>query len=426
MLALTSPLCGEELAPGDILSHENWQLAKDLLPPEVLRHYERGEYASPIVRLEDGSQHWSKAFVEATQRNAGTLALDEKGAIVEKATGTKPPYIQGFPFPNVTPDDPQAGIKILWNTYADVWNNGSFHNSVQIHWVSTKGVERSATQEVYYLYYQGQPRQYIPAHNPDDLLVQFLATTVDPADLNGTAALNWRYRDSDKRDSVWAYVPALRRVRAVSPANRSDGFLGSDMSEDDGPFFDGKLEDFTWKLVGEQDVLRLVDPFNLRGECQDRALPGGGWRGIFKRVPVVGFQDPQWKGLPWAPMSFALARRRCWIVEGTPKDRYYLYGKVQLYIDKEIYQGAYNRKFDWRGELMNVYAVFGSLNGIHGEGDDYYSNACIVYQGAENVKANRATVVTPPKLEGAEPPNDRRIKHDPQFFSPQTLARFGK
>jgi hypothetical protein len=43
-----------------------------------------------------------------------------------------------------------------------------------------------------------------------------------------------------KRDSSWSYVPALRRVRAVSPANRSDGFLGSDVSQDDGRFFDGK------------------------------------------------------------------------------------------------------------------------------------------------------------------------------------------
>ena len=72
-----------------------------------------------------------------------------------------------------------------------------------------------------------------------------------PADVNGTAALTWRYRDPDKRDSSWTYVPALRRVRAVSPANRSDGFLGSDMSQDDGTFFEGKPEDFTWKLVGE-------------------------------------------------------------------------------------------------------------------------------------------------------------------------------
>jgi hypothetical protein len=426
MLMSTSPLRAEELAPGEILSRQNWQQAKDLMPPEILRHYELGEYANPIVRLDNGAQHWSKGFVEATQRNATTLALDEKGAIVEKATGKKPPYIQGFPFPSVTAEDPQAGLKILWNTYADVWNNGSFHNNVQIHWVSTKGLERSATEEVYYLYYQGQPQQYIPAQNPGDLLVQFLSTTVEPADLNGTTALNWRYRASEKRDSVWAFVPALRRVRAVSPTNRSDGFLGSDMSEDDGPFFDGKLEDFTWKLVGEQDVLRLVDPFNLRNECKDRALPDGGWRGIFQHVPAVGFQDPNWKGLPWAPMNFALARRRCWIVEGTPKDPYYLYGKIQLYIDKEIYQGAYNRKFNWQGELVNTYTVFAALNATHGGGDDYYANGCVVYQGAENLKANRATVVTPPPLEGKEPPNDRRIKPDPHFFSSDSLVRFGK
>ena len=71
--------------------------------------------------------------------------------------------------------------------------------------------------------------------------------------MNGTAALTWRYRDASKRDSAWTYVPALRRVRAVTPSNRSDGFLGSDMSQDDGPFFDGKPEDFTWKLKEKKD-----------------------------------------------------------------------------------------------------------------------------------------------------------------------------
>ena len=90
-----------------------------------------------------------------------------------------------------------------------------------------------------------------------------MATTISPADLNGTAALTWRYRDSEKRDSSWAYVPALRRVRAVSPANRSDGFLGSDMSQDDGQFFDGKPEDFTWTLKGDSDQLRFVDPLSF-------------------------------------------------------------------------------------------------------------------------------------------------------------------
>lgn len=426
LLLLSAVGRAQELRPGDVLSAKNWQLAKDLMPPEVLRHYERGDYANPIVEWKNGMQRWPKAFTAATQQNGATLRLDGHGSIVETATGKRPDYICGFPFPTVTADDPNAGLKILWNHYFNWWNNGNLRNYVEVHWVSGSGVERTATQDVYFLYYQGQPRQYIPPHNPDDLLAQFLATTVRPADLNGTAALTWRYRDPDKRDSVWAYVPALRRVRAVSPTNRSDGFLGSDMSQDDGPFFDGKPQDFTWKLVGEQDVLRLVDPFSLDGLQRRIKLPDGGWRGLFKKIPMVGFQDPAWKGSPWAPVSFALTRRRVWIIEGVPKDAYYLFGRIQLFIDKETYQGAYNRKFDWSGNLVNTYIVFADLNGSGGDGDDdFYGAGTIVYQGAENLKLNRATVITAP-VEHGDPPNDRRIQLDPQFFASQALVRFGK
>ncbi len=425
LAVLRHPARAEELKPGDVLSQENWQLAQDLMPPEILKHYERGEYANPIVSWENGRQKWSQDFLEGTERNRRELTLDDKGAIVERSTGKRPPYIRGFPFPDIDTEDPRAGLKILWNHYFDWWNNGNLHNYVRLNWVSATGVERSAIQDVYFLYYQGQPRAYSPPENPNDLLVQFLATAVSPADLNGTTALTWRYRDPEKRDSVWAYVPVLRRVRAVSPANRSDGFLGSDMSQDDGPFFDGKPEDFTWKLIGEKDQLRLVDPWSLKGDYKRVPLPGGGWRGIFKRVPMVGFQDPNWKGVAWAPLSFALAKRRFWIIEGVPKDPYYLYGKIQLYIDKETYQGAYNRKFDWRGELVATYSVFAPLNAAEANTGDYYSSGTVVYQGVENIKRNRATVVTPP-VEMGDPYNDRRIRFEPQFFSPEALVRFGK
>src|SRR5262249_29844364 len=163
------------------------------------------------------------------------------------------------------------------------------------------------------------------------------STANAPADLNGTTALTWRYRDTDKRDTNWVYVPALRRVRAVSPANRSDGFLGSDMSQDDGPFFDGKPEDFSWKLIGEAEMFRLVDPLSFAGQATQVWLPTGGWRSVWPPMAIVGFQDPNWKGIAWAPVNAALARRPCWIIEGIPRDKYYLFGKIQLYIDKETY-----------------------------------------------------------------------------------------
>ena len=45
-----------------------------------------------------------------------------------------------------------------------------------------------------------------------------------------------------------------------------------------------------------------------------------------------------------------------------PHDRYYLYGKLELWIDAESWIGAWNRKFSWKGELLNTYQVYGYLN----------------------------------------------------------------
>src|SRR5262249_36536554 len=158
--------------------------------------------------------------------------------------------------------------------------------------------------------------------------------------------LSYRFKDPAKRDLSWAYVPALRRVRAVSPANRSDGFLGSDQSQDDGFFFDGKPEDFTWRITGHKDGLRLVDPGSLAGEVQRTARPDGGGRTkLINNDKTVGYMLDDWKGVAWAPAGAALAKRKFWVLEGLPKDKYYLFGKLELWIDDQSWAGAWNRKF---------------------------------------------------------------------------------
>ena len=418
----------KRLAPGDVLSQANWQQAQDLMPPEMLKHYQSGGYTNRIVAWPDGAFTWEKEFREATEKNRGRFVLNGQGTIVEKATGQQPPYIYGFPFPDVDSTDPQAAQKILWNSYYGYWYLGNSHNQVRVTWINPTGVDREAGQDVHFLYYDGQDERYrIP--NPSNLFMQFIATSTYPADMNGTTALTWRYRDSDKRDSNWVYVPALRRVRAVSPANRSDGFLGSDMSQDDGPFFDGKPEDFTSRLIGEKDQFRLVDPLSLEGKANDVWLPGGGWRAMRSdQIKAVGFQDPDWKGLAWAPVAPALAQRRMWILEVVPKDKYYLYGKIELYIDKETYQGAYNRKFSWNNELLNTYYILGFMSHNFQRpdgGTEVLWGSNMGYQTAENIKMNRATVSgleAPVK----NPANDRRVPYDPSFFDVNTLQRFGK
>jgi hypothetical protein len=254
------------LRSGDVLDQHNWQQAEGLLPPEVLAHYKNGEFANPIVDWPDGIQHWGADFQKGTDENRGKFTLNERGTIIEKTTGRQPPYIVGFPFAGIDPTDPQAPVKILWNYFYQWWYNGNTQVVTALQWIGPTTLEREAMQEVRYLYYDAQPRRLSPQENPNDLRLQFLAKAIGPADLYGTAALSWRFRDGQKQDLLWSYVPALRRVRQVSPTNRSDGFLGSDLSQDDGPFFDGKPEDFTWKLVGETEMLRLTDPYSLNGD----------------------------------------------------------------------------------------------------------------------------------------------------------------
>ena len=416
------------LPPGSVLSQSNWQRAEGLLPPEVLQHYERGEFQNEIAEWPLGLYKWQPDFLTATEKNRGRFKLNEYGTIIDAKTGEQPSSIYGFPFPDIDPSDPEVGVKILWNSYYGYWYQGNSRNEVRLVWLNPDGIDREAGQDVYFLYYDGQaPRYRMP--NPNNFLMQFISTATYPTDLYGTTALTWRYRDSVKRDSNWAYVPALRRVRAVSPSNRSDGFLGSDMSQDDGPFFDGKPEDFSWKLIGSTDQYRYVDPLSLEGKSNYVWMESGGWHTIWDEdVKSVGFQDPNWKGISWAPIGPKLVKRPIWILEAVPKDQYYLYGKVQLYVDRETYQGAFNRKFGWKGELLNTYYILGVLpqKRVRPDGEEEWLWASNMgYQAAENIKRNRATVsgLLPP---GKSPANDRRIPYDPSFFDFMTLQRFGK
>ena len=83
----------------------------------------------------------------------------------------------------------------------------------------------------------------------------------------------------------------------------------------------------------------------MKGKSESIWLPNGGWRANWPDIPFIGYMDPEWTGVGWAPRTGALAKRPHWVIEGVPHDKYYLYGKMELYIDKVTFQGAWNRKF---------------------------------------------------------------------------------
>jgi uncharacterized protein len=75
---------------------------------------------------------------------------------------------------------------------------------------------------------------------------------LSPANVRDTAFLIWDYPERDKEDDQWLYLPALRKVRRISAADRGDYFLGTDFTYEDIKL-DGKLEpvDYDFSLLGK-------------------------------------------------------------------------------------------------------------------------------------------------------------------------------
>jgi hypothetical protein len=362
-------------------------------------------------------------FRAASRSNQGRYALTEDGSIVDAETGAAPDFIIGHPFPTIDPADPDAGAKVVWNYFYTVWYGGDSHFLTELVMLNRNEVERSLRTEVKIRLYDGAPEAR-KRPNPENLFVQTLATVVHPADMAGIVSLTSRYRDAGKPDSLWSYVPGLRRVRQVSTLNRSDGFLGSDISLDEGPFFDAKPESFTFRILGSGEQLVLADPFSLRGEADLVPAPGGGWRTVWKDVPRIGADAPGWTGLPWAPVSAVLIRRPVWVVEAVPKDPNYLFGRVVLRVDAETYHGAWTSKYDRAGSLLISYQA---SRGVYYRTPDgsYVQSGGIAVRTAENFLYDRATVVLfPPR--NPHHPADYRVPLDPNEFSAASLMRLGK
>lgn len=416
------------LGPGDTLGPATWRQAEGLLPPEVLRHYETGGYVNTLYDWPAERFEWAPDFKAGSDANAGRFDVGKSGEIVDVRTGTQPAHVLGFPFPRIDAKDPKAGAKIMWNHLYRTYYYGNLRAESQINMLSATKLERRLDVDASFQYFDGVPVDERPA-NPQNFLYQSLVLVRSPADVNGTGALTWRYRDPTKRDSAWTYVPALRRVRAVSPVNRSDGFLGSDMSQDDGPFFDGKPEDFTWTLVREVEQLRIVDPLNLAGKSNAiwHEERGGFWRANWPDMPFLGYMDRAWKGLAWAPVAAGLAKRRFYVVEAVPKDRYYLFGRIEFYVDTVTFQGAWSRKYDWKGQLLQCFQVMGWDNHVYTRPDgkkDWGPGSNQAFQTVENVKLERATVagIKSTPTSGF----DANIRFPPGLFDADALVRTGK
>jgi outer membrane lipoprotein-sorting protein len=124
-----------------------------------------------------------------------------------------------------------------------------------------------------------------------------------PADVKGTAFMNWSYAEAGKSDDQWIYLPALKRVKRISSDGKGDAFMGSDFSYDD-----------LAERHPSRDTHTIVGSETINGEA-------------------------------------------CWIIESKAKDSSEVYSKTISWISKERLTGFKREYYDSKGALLKTLTV---------------------------------------------------------------------
>jgi len=419
LLALIIVPARGDVVPGETIDKSNWQKVEGLLPDPILNYVKKGDYILRIGKL-NYEPLWETEFKKASEANAGKYDLDADGNIVDPKTGKRPDYIYGFPFPNIDSNDPKAAAKITWNRSFAIFKGGQTYFPYGVEWVGRGGFERRIRGLSIDYYLDGRPNQ-LP--NPDKAELKELSNVSSPASVEGFIQLTWRYMDN-RPDSVWSYVPAVRRTRQLSSVNRSDPFLGSDFTSDDTFVWYGKNQSMTWKLVGQQDILvqtAQADPISmLAGPEGD-----GGTSWITPKEfagAKFGYETPGWTGAPWAMTNVIWVKRPVWVLESFPKDPYYSYGRQVVYADREnnllLYKVVYNRA----GEYWKV--VIADMSPAWAQDGNHRYSATMVQMAIDD-RTDHSGIGTGTGTQGNLSEYNTARVHTADF-SVDALLRFGK
>lgn len=121
-----------------------------------------------------------------------------------------------------------------------------------------------------------------------------------PADVKGTAFLQFDYDDPSREDERWLYLPALKRVKRITGSSKSEYFMGTDFTYDD-----------MGRRAVDEDIHILI-----------------------KEEEVDGHQ--------------------CWVVESKPREKDYMYSRKVAWIRQDAFIPARVEYYDRQGNLLKI------------------------------------------------------------------------
>lgn len=269
-----------------------------------------------------------KDYMAATEANAGK-------AVYNKDTLQVDGWVAGMPFPNVSADDPDAAVKLMWNHhYAQPTKNVQDYPQFAFVFISDKtGLERKQEWVFKRYFMKGRLGTDQVVEGDGSILSKTLLYATYPNDIRGLGLFTIRH-DSPKLEDSWAYIKSVRRTRRLSGGTWMDPIGGTDQLNDDIEIFNAHPSWYAgFKLLGKRTILAVA---NSTSTTWNQDASGDA------EFPVVDLANaPYWNPKDgWEP-------REVWVIEAiTPPE--HPYSKKVLYMDTQFprfYQAeAYDRK----------------------------------------------------------------------------------
>jgi hypothetical protein len=320
----------EGITPGLTIGQQNWQVAEKVLPVELLRVLQAGDFTIAVQETTDLPAR--DAYIAATEQYANAVSLDG-GYKVHSYQG-------GRPFPVIDLSDPRAGEKAAWNfRYRDMPDSMEMRGTMQ--GVNNAGaIDRSniGRMRVRYGMHRVGEEKNDPQWQERGVHVKALFESLAPSDQEGNMRITTLYDDENQVNDDLSYSPQNRRTRKgyMNMLARMAGGRYEVLAEEQPPFFFiGYLHEYNWIHKGEQVML----------------VPG------FLRADSLTFSGKNnwYPNVPWE-------LRRVIALEATPKGQH-PYSKRVFYLDAQTYTPFCVLSYDPKGEFVRLTLI------VHGNPD---------------------------------------------------------
>ncbi len=178
------------------------------------------------------------------------FTIDETGTLIGFTGGR-------YPFPEINPNDPQAGQKVIQNM---LWRPGANdYDMPMVTWLRSEGGELDRVMEyasVNTTYALGE-ESLVPGY--EEVKSKQVMEFRSPRDMAGAKDMSIRYVDHYKENSGWLYMPSERKPRKTLASERTGELMGMDMIREDSNGFGGKVYENNWEYLGKRKVLATTN-----------------------------------------------------------------------------------------------------------------------------------------------------------------------